>query len=148
MARHGGPRHIVSDQGDEFTASVFRETLKALGIRQRFGAIGQHGSIALIERFFRSLKADLRGGWLRLWHPRDLARRLELALARYAYCRPHLGLGGRVPAEVYFGLTDQRPLLNSAPRGRPEGPEADCPFEVLFLDPETETLPILVPRVA
>jgi len=148
VARHGKPRHFVSDQGDQFTAAVFREALQALGIRQRFGAVGQHGSIALIERFFRSLKHDLSLRSLRPWSPADFKRRLELALARYAYCRPHLGLAGRVPAERYFGLADQRPFLNFAPRGRPEDAEAAPPFEILFLDPETGTLPILVPRIA
>ena len=53
---HGRPRHFVSDQGSQFTAEIFRETLRALGIQQRFGAIGRYGSIAIIERFWRTIK--------------------------------------------------------------------------------------------
>lgn len=52
-------RHFVSDQGAQFTATAFRETLAALGIKQRFGAIGKTGSIAIVERFWTSLKDTL-----------------------------------------------------------------------------------------
>ena len=54
--RFGSPRHSVSDQGVQFTSGPFRNALAGLGIKHRYGAIGRTGSIALIERFFRSLK--------------------------------------------------------------------------------------------
>jgi transposase InsO family protein len=44
---HGRPRHFVSDQGSQFTAHIFRETLAALSIRQRFGAIGGPSTLTL-----------------------------------------------------------------------------------------------------
>jgi putative transposase len=56
---HGAPRHFVSDQGAQFTAEAFRAGLKTLGIRQRFGAIGKTGSIAIVERLWRTLKEAL-----------------------------------------------------------------------------------------
>jgi transposase InsO family protein len=148
---HGKPRHFVSDRGSQFIAEEFRGSLADLGMRQRFGALYRHGSIALLERFFRTLKEDLRLSGHRPWRPwsrSDLEGRLASALLRYAYCRPHTALGGRVPAEVFFGIADQRPLLNGAPRGRPADPEADCPVAIVFLDPEDETLPILNPKAA
>lgn len=153
VARHGKPRHFVSDQGDQFTAGLFRGTLKALGIRQRFGALYQHGSIALVERFFRSLKEDLHLGKKsrrsgRPWSIADFERRLVPALIRYSYCRPHSALEGRIPAEVFFGIPDQRPLTNLAPRGRPDEPDLECPVEIAFLDPDNRALPILVPKAA
>ena len=146
MRRHGRPRHFVSDQGSQFTAAVFRQTLDANGIRQRFGAIGQYGSIAIIERFWRTLK-ELLG--VRLWPPLSAAHleaRTELALAYYANLRPHQGLDGATPAEVYL---DVEPAARSAippPRrnaGAPTG-ELPLPFEVVFLDSERR-LPVLVP---
>src|SRR5580700_4932804 len=50
------PKHFVSDQGSQFTSQLFRNSLASLGIRHRFGAIGQTGSCAIIERFWRTLK--------------------------------------------------------------------------------------------
>ena len=146
MRKHGRPRHFVSDQGSQFTAAVFRETLDALGIRQRFGAIGQYGSIAVIERFWRTLK-ELLG--VRLWPPLSkahLVARTELALAYYSHYRPHQGLRGATPAEVY---NDVEPATASAippPRKNLRAPvwEQPLPFEVIYLDRERR-LPVLVP---
>jgi len=149
IATHGQPRHFVSDQGSQFTADSFRSALDALGIQQRFGALYQHGSIALIERFFKTLKHELLQVRSRkVWSLDDLERRLLPALIRYAYCRPHSALGGRVPVEVFFGIPDQRSRTNLAPRGRAGDPQIDCPFEILFLDPEIQAQPILVPKAA
>ena len=53
------PRHFVSDQGSQFTAEAFRNTLKSRGVKQRFGAIGKTSSIAVIERFWKSIKGML-----------------------------------------------------------------------------------------
>jgi transposase InsO family protein len=148
IGRCGAPRHLVSDQGAQFTATLFRDTVRRLGVRQRFGALGQHGSITLVERFFRTLKGDLDLHSRRPWHRREFERRLVAALVRYAFHRPHSAIGRRPPAELYFGISDQAPILNSAPRGRAGEPGPGCPFVIALLDPETETLPILVPRAA
>ena len=39
--RFCSPRHFVSDKGKQFTAKRFRKTLRRLGTRQRFGAVGK-----------------------------------------------------------------------------------------------------------
>ena len=146
MRRHGRPRHFVSDQGSQFTAMVFRDTLDALSIGQRFGAIGQYGSIAVIERFWRSFK-ELLG--IRLWPPLSAAHleaRTELALMCYSSLRPHQGLGGATPAEVYFDKTPAGESAVRPPRKTASSTTGDepLPFEVVFLDPERR-LPVLVP---
>jgi putative transposase len=147
MRRHGRPRHFVSDQGSQFTAQVFRETLNALSIRQRFGAIGQYGSIAVIERFWRTLKGLLG---VRLWPPLSAAHleaRAGRALMYYATLRPHQGLGGATPSEIYNG---EHPAVATAippPRigeDRRAGEEL-LSLDVVFLDPERR-LPVLMPR--
>jgi transposase InsO family protein len=56
---HGSPKHFVSDQGSQFTSGSFCTKLTSLGIKQRFGAIGQAGSIAIIEPFWRTVKEML-----------------------------------------------------------------------------------------
>jgi hypothetical protein len=95
---------------------VFRRRLERLGVKQRFGAIGKKGSIAL-------------------------------GLVHYAHFRPHQGLGGATPAEIYFGRTPSHVSAIPPPRGRPaEGP-IDSPFLVDCLDAE-QMLPVLVRKAA
>ena len=57
------PKHLICDKGRQFWCSGFKCWCRRRHIRLRFGAVGQHGSIALIERFIRTLKDSLmRGG--------------------------------------------------------------------------------------
>jgi len=99
----GLPGRVVTDRGRQFTARAFTRSLRRRGIRHRFGAIGRSGSIALIERFWRSLKTEYAGG-LFLYRP---LRAIEANLASYAGWfnteRPHQGLGNRTPDEVHAG---------------------------------------------
>jgi len=55
FARYGAPKHIITDQEGVFISGVFisgafAELLRRADISQRFGAVGQHGSIAVTER--------------------------------------------------------------------------------------------------
>ena len=145
---HGKPRHLVTDQGVQFTAEAFRNTVTALGIRHRFGALHRHGSIALLERLFRTLKNALSLRSWRPWTRQDLDRRLDNTLRHYAFHRPHSRLRDRVPAEVYYGIRNHLPPVLPAPRGRPGEPGPDPPVVIAFLDPENKRLPILLPNVA
>ena len=146
---HGRPRHFVSDQGSQFTARVFRETLAALSIRQRFGAIGQYGSIATIERFWRTLKQLLASRSRPPLSVAQLEARTHLALTYYATLRPHQGLDGATPAEVYLDLPPKATRAIPPPRIHQhairDGP--DIPLGVAYLDRERR-LPILVTRHA
>jgi len=146
-ARFGSPRHFVSDQGSQFTASIFRQLLAQFAVSHRFGAVGKTGSIALIERFWRTLKDKLA---LRTFKPlllADLSKRLELGLYYYACHRPHQALGGATPAEIYFGKTPAHLSALPAPRGRPEEDTGKLPIRIAFLDPERR-LPILIRKAA
>ncbi len=116
-------RHFVSDQGSQFTSELFRHTCKSLVIRQRFGAIGKVASIAILERFWRTLKTL---ALLKVFPPlvhNELERRLELSLHYYAFLRPHQGLGGATPAELYYGQKPAHlsalPLLEAGPQRDP-----------------------------
>ena len=64
----------------------------------------------------------------------------------YSSLRPHQGLGGATPAEVYL---DETPAVEKAvqpPRKAVGSTTGDqpLPFEVVYLDPERR-LPVLVP---
>ncbi|MEO8585036.1 MAG: DDE-type integrase/transposase/recombinase [Acidobacteriota bacterium] len=145
--RFGRPAHFVSDKGNCFRGGAFRRVLRRLGARPRFGAIGKKGSIALIERLWRTLKDTLG---LRVLCPlvaEDLRRKVELGLIHYAHFRPHEALGGATPAEIYFGRTPAHLSAIPPPRGRPgEGP-MESPFRVESLDAE-RLLPVLVRNAA
>jgi len=137
VRRFGAPRHSVSDQGPQFTAEIFQARLARHGVRHRYGAIGWAGSIALIERFFRTLKSI---GALRARPPLlrdDLERRLDLAFGYYLWLRPHRGLDGATPAECMLGLRPAHLDAVPPPRGRPgEAVEASPPFELRYLGPD------------
>ncbi len=147
VKRFGPPQHFVSDRGSQVTSDVFREALRQLSIRHRFGAIGKVGSIALIERLWRSAKSLHGIGILPPLTQHELERRVKLALFYYAYLRPHQDLEGATPAEIYFGLPPAHLSAVSPPRARPREGRLEAPFHITFLDHE-RFLPVLIPKAA
>jgi hypothetical protein len=97
------PRHLISDKGCQFwPCAGYKRWCRRRGIKPRWGAIGKHGSIAVIERFFRTLKYE---GLLSVNIPfrREAMRRLILSLVGcYNELRPHTSLNGCTPNERYF----------------------------------------------
>jgi transposase InsO family protein len=147
--RFGPPRHSVSDQGAQFRSGAFNRALARLGVRHRYGAIGRSGSIAIIERFFRTLKTIARLGSKPPLLRGDLERRLTVAFDYYAWLRPHQGLAGATPVEAYLGKKPVHLEAVAPPRGR-RGEWTGIPpppFEVRYLDPEHH-LPYLVRTAA
>jgi putative transposase len=98
------PGHLITDHGPQFTADEFGGWCRRHGIQQRFGAIGKYGSLAVIERYIRSLKKECT----RLMPIVPLARtafarELDHYVAWYNAERPHSRFGARTPDEIYFG---------------------------------------------
>jgi len=145
--RHGRPAHFVSDQARCFKGQVFRRKLRRLGVKQRFGAVGKKGSIALIERLWRTLKDALGLRVLRPLVAEDLMATITLGLVHYAHFRPHQGLSGATPAEVYFDRTPSHLSAIPPPRARPGDGPIDSPFCIEYLDAE-RLLPVLVRKAA
>src|SRR5712691_10045479 len=110
------PRYLVSDQGRQFVAREFRRWCRRRGIRQRFGAIGKYGSLAVIERCIRTLKTECTRRLIMVPY-RLAAFKQELALyvSWYNGHRPHTRLGAATPDEVY---NHRRPEIR-APRLEP-----------------------------
>ena len=145
--RHGKPRYFLTDHGSQFTAEVFRDHLRRIGIRQRFASLTSSRAISRIERLWRTLKDGLG---LRSRKPlclSDLERRLELGLIHYAYLRPHQTLEGATPAEAYFRIQPATTRAVHPPRGRPGETHIDLGVEILHLDPERR-LPLLLHKAA
>jgi transposase InsO family protein len=145
-AKHSPPKHFISDQGSQFTSQIFRNALASLGISQRFGAIGQTGSIAIIERFWRTLKEMLLLKVRPPLHPDDLHTRLLAGLYYYAHHKPHQGINGVTPAELHYGREPARANA-SRPHRAYENKSDDKLFEIAYLDPE-RLLPVLIPKAA
>jgi transposase InsO family protein len=140
------PKYVITDLGREFTGGAFKQVVKRLGVVQRFASKDNIKGTARLERFWRTLKES--AGLYRLHLPltsEDLEQRLELTLVHYLCYRPHGGLRGAVPAEVFLGLESAHLRAVEPPRGRPgEGPTA-VPFEFAYLDPRSRRFPVLEP---
>jgi len=98
------PRHLITDHGVQFTAENFGVWCRRRGIQQRFGAIGKYGSLAVIERFIRSMKNECT----RLLPVVPLARaafgrEIDEYVGWFNAERPHFRFGARTPDEIYFG---------------------------------------------
>lgn len=103
IRKFGPPTWIVTDHGKQLTAHMFMRVLRPHGVRRRFGAIGKSGSIAVIERFWRSMKREHAHG-LNLFRPLvSIRARIRAYATWFNGHRPHQGLDGRTPDEVFTG---------------------------------------------
>ena len=101
LERYGAPLISNTDQGSQFTSEAYIGVLTEAGVRVSMDGRGRWIDNRFIERLWRSLKyeavylEELVGGH----HAR---RVIAFWLDHYNNRRPHLALGGRTPAEVYF----------------------------------------------
>lgn len=86
-------------------------TRRLRSIRPRFGAVGEHGSIAVVERFIRSMKSECTRRVMVPFRLDAMRHEIGCHATWYNEHRPHSGRGGRTPQEVYHGL----PPANEAP---------------------------------
>lgn len=92
------PRHMITDQGVQFQGAYLAWCRRRL-VSPRFGAIGKKGSIAVVERFIRSMKDEC---FRRIPVPFELAafrRELDAYLGWYCETRTHTALGGSTPED-------------------------------------------------
>ncbi len=93
------PKYLISDQ--QFHSEDMTEWCQPRGITQRFGAVGQHGSIAVLERLIQTMKVECTRLILIPLRHDDMARELELFFDWYNDHRPHTTLNVRTPNEIY-----------------------------------------------
>jgi putative transposase len=109
FTKHGAPRHLITDQEGVFVSDAFAELLTRWDVKQRFGAVGRHGSIAVTERAILTLKYE----WLRrvpvirgLDHLSQLLHNFAIYYNEY---RGHTTLGGAIPSVIHRGEQWARP---------------------------------------
>ncbi|MHC4093921.1 MAG: transposase [Planctomycetota bacterium] len=98
------PKYVLCDQDSIFWCEEFKRWCRRKRIRPRYGAVGQHGSIAVIERFIRSMKDEATRRFLVPQRRTNFRRALNHFFAWYNAHRPHAALAGRTPHELYFRL--------------------------------------------
>lgn len=101
MTCYGKPDIMNTDQGSQFTSYAFTECLKAQGIRLSMDGRGAWRDNIFVERLWRSVKYE--EVYLQAYESVKAAR---AGLARYFQFynsrRPHAGLAGQTPDQVYF----------------------------------------------
>ena len=112
------PRYVVTDKGKQFWCRSFKRWCKRRGIRPRYGAIGRPASIALVERFIRSMKHECTRRLLVPLSLGSIQREIGLYTTWYNTMRPHMSLAGRTPQEVYEGRTARRRWIEPRRRWR------------------------------
>ena len=112
------PKYLVCDKGSQFWCDGFKDWCRRTGIRPRFGAIGKHGSIAVIERLILTVKQVCRRLLLVPLRRQAFRKELRSIIAWYNEHRPHTTLLGRTPNEVYFHRLPacRRPRFEPRPR--------------------------------
>lgn len=131
--RLGTPRYLIADRGAEFTAERFRERIDAWNVVLRFCSAEHHRANAKLERFWRSLKSLLFGPLPPQFQSENRNLVVNRALAYYCN-RPHEGLGGATPAEIYLGHEPAHLRAVHPPRGKLGAPCASHDIEVAYLD--------------
>jgi len=115
MAGTGVPKYIICDRGVQFDCAGFKAWCRHKGIRPRYGAVGQHGGLAVLERAILTIKQLCRSGLVVPLSARVFRQELFWIGEWINEHRPHSGLGGRTPNELY---RRQRPA-NRQPRFEP-----------------------------
>jgi putative transposase len=106
------PKYFISDQGTQFTSTEFRQWCTENNIKQRFGAIGKHGSIAVTERVILTYKDGCTRQIVVPILKDDIIHETKLFFDWYNEHRPHTTLNGKTPNEVYY----HRHAANAKPR--------------------------------
>jgi transposase InsO family protein len=115
LAAAGWKLHeVTTDNGSEFRAREFRDTVTELGARQRFIRAGRPNSNGCVERVQLTILEECwRPAFARSLVPKSSALKHDLDdyLIDYNYDRAHTGrlTQGRVPADIVYGARKTSP---------------------------------------
>lgn len=114
----GKPEIFNTDQGSQYTSDEFQKQFRGTGIKISMDGKGRALDNVFVERLWRSVKYEdiyLRG----YQTMPELYRGLIRYFHHYNHERPHFGLNGKTPAEVYCACRRFAPT--SALPGCPSG---------------------------
>ena len=102
-ARYGCPSICNTDQGSQFTSSLWIDELKANGIKISMDGKGRWMDNVFIERLWRSLKYECV--YLNAFDDlKDAKAKLNTWIEYYNHERPHSSLKDQTPNEFYEGI--------------------------------------------
>jgi transposase InsO family protein len=151
------PQHLICDKGTQFWAAGFKAWCRKRNIKPRYGAVGRHGSIAVVERFIRTLKQEGMQGLLTPMNRAEFRRQVNLFIGWYNEHRPHTTLSGCTPNERYFRHKpanrqprwEPRPSPCAKPNTLVKGqPGATLTLEIEFADDENRLPVVTLNRAA
>jgi transposase InsO family protein len=141
--RHGLPDHMVTDKGGYFDCAHYKDWCADLGIKPRFGKVHEHGSVAVVERFIKTMKVEGVKFAEATQDEERFREELDLFQVWYNEYRPHEYLDGRTPNEVWNEVevpAIERPRIEI----RPNWPkESGCAKPTVPMDGEPGAEPIL-----
>jgi putative transposase len=126
------PKHLISDKGGQFWCDGFKAWCRRRDIRPRFGAVGKHGSIAVVERLILTMKQILRQLPLIPLRGDSFRREMVAITEWYNEHRPHMTFGGKTPNEVYATRfpANRKPRIEPRP-GWPRGSPCAKPWALV-----------------
>ena len=154
--RGKAPKYMISDRGKQFDCDHYKEWAKdpdkkkerkRRKIRLRFGAVGKHGSVAVVERLIRTMKDEYTRRILVPYNLDEFRKKLERYFNWYNCFRPHETLDGRTPMEAYNQVSvpnNQKLKLDT--RGK-EKEGISVRQEIAFLDGD-RLLPVVSLKTA
>ncbi len=101
------PGCIITDKGGQFIADGFKAWCKRKQVDHRFGALGEVGSIAVVERFILTMKNECTRQIFIPLNRCSFRNELLFFADWYNIHRPHMTLGARTPNEVYSGMPSE-----------------------------------------
>ncbi len=109
LRHHKAPDILNTDQGCQFTSSVWIERVESAGIRVSMDGRGRWADNILIERFWRSVKYE--NVFLHCYESvQDARQKLKEYIEFYNERRLHQSLGYVPPAEVWHGVASTAPF--------------------------------------
>lgn len=121
MATRGVPKHIRSDNGSEFTATVVRDWLGKVGVRTLYIEPGSPWENGYVESFNGKLRDELLNGEI-FYTVKEAKVLIESWRKHYNTVRPHSALDYRPPAPETIAPPPHPPTPPPAPMGAAAGP--------------------------
>ena len=144
LEKHGSPEIFNTDQGVQFTAAAFIETLAARGVLISMDGKGRFLDNIFIERLWRSLKYE--EVFIKAYASVAEARRsIGAWLNFYNDERKHQALGYRTPSQIFAatpacGYVHNASALHTSPQAQQPQKEKDSIYERKVVAYEIEQL--------